>query len=442
MTTKTEALEGSRSNDRGGLKRVLGLPFLTFYGVGIILGAGIYSVIGVAAGRAGGALWVSFLISAVIAGLTGLSYAELATMYPRAGAEFTFLQRAFPKVPQIALVAGLLVAISGAATTATVAMAFSGYLRSFVAVPVVIGVGVLLVVVTLINMLGVKEAAWVNVIFTLLEVGGLVLFIALGFSSEHRAPSMPSSPAGVISAAALVFFAYLGFENIANLAEEAKRPERDLPLAIFLSLIIATLLYVLVSLAATWLQSPVLLSASEAPLVDASRGASDTVARILGGVALFATANTALAAMLSASRVLFSISRSGELPVALSRILPKRKTPWVATLVVACVAGALVPLGNVAVVASFSSFAALLAFALVNGALIVLRYRERDVRRPFRVPLSVYSFPVLPALGIIATIAVATQLEPSALVSGGIAVALFAAYSLWRWHRSRLIAVS
>ena len=421
MTTKTEALDGSRSNDPGGLKRVLGLPLLTFYGVGIILGAGIYSVIGVAAGRAGGALWVSFLISAVIAGLTGLSYAELATMYPRAGAEFTFLQRAFPKVPQIALVTGLLVAISGAATTSTVALAFSGYLRSFVAVPVVVGVGVLLVVVTLVNVLGVKEAAWVNVIFTLLEVGGLVLFIALGFSSEHRAPSTPSSPAGVISAAALVFFAYLGFENIANLAEEAKRPERDLPRAIFLSLTIATLLYVLVALAATWLQSPVQLAASEAPLVDASSGSSNTVARILGGMALFATANTALAAMLSASRVLFSISRSGELPVALSRILPKRKTPWVA---------------------SFSSFASLLAFALMNGALIVLRYRERDVRRPFRVPLSVCGLPVLPALGVIATIAVGTQLEPTALVSGGIAVALFAAYSLWRRHLSRHIGLS
>ena len=128
--------------------------------------------------------------------------------------------------------------------------------------------------------------------------------------------------------------------------------------------------------------------------------------------------------------------------MALSRILPKRKTPWVATVVVACVAGALVPLGNVAVVASFSSFASLLAFALVNAALIVLRYRERDVRRPFRVPLSVYGFPVLPALGVIATIAVGTQLEPTALVSGGIAVALFAAYSLWRRHRSRHIAVS
>ena len=209
------------------LKRALGLPALTFYGVGVILGAGIYSVLGAAAGRAGHALWLSFAISSLVAVLTALSYAELATAYPLASAEFTYLRRAVPRWPGLALVTGLLVALSGAATAATVAIAFASYLRTFLDVPPALVAWGLLAAATALNVVGVKESGWVNAAFTLLEAGGLVLFVVLGAGSERFGTALSAAPSfGVVSGAALVFFSFLGFENIANLAEEAKGPQR------------------------------------------------------------------------------------------------------------------------------------------------------------------------------------------------------------------------
>jgi basic amino acid/polyamine antiporter, APA family len=418
------------------LDRALGLGGLTFYGLGIILGAGIYSVLGAAAGHAGPALWMSFTISGVIALPTALTYAELTTMYPRAGAEFTYLLRALPRWPSVGLVTGLLVALSGAATCGTVAIAFAGYLRSFVEVPPMLVAWVLIAAAAGLNIIGVKQSGWVNVVFTLLEAGGLVLFIVVGATTDGFGEAFMTAPSfGVFSGAALVFFSFLGFENIANLAEEAKQPERDLPRAILLSLGISITLYILVALAAVALMPPEQLAQTQAPLSDAARQGSSKVAGALGGIALFATANTALVSMLVASRVLFGIAREGQIPKQLAAILPRRKTPWLAILAVTVVAAALVPLGNVGVVASLSSFASLLAFAWVNVALIVLRYREPDANRPFRVPGAIGKFPLLPAFGVAATLGIATQLGRTALLGGGGALLVLGIYAMWRRRR-------
>lgn len=420
------------------LSRALGVASLTFYGVGIILGAGIYSVLGAAAGRVGAALWISFVLSSAIALLTALSYAELATMLPHASAEFSYLRRAFPRAPAFALVVGLLVALSGAATAATVAIAFGGYLQAFGPVPVMLAAAGLLAAALALNVIGVKESSWVNIAFTAIEAGGLVLFIALGATSEGFGAALAEAPSSaVLPGAALVFFSFLGFENVANLAEEAKQPQRDLPRAILASLAIASLLYVGVAVAAVALLPPEQLSATQAPLADAARSHSPRLAGVLGGIALFATANTALVSMLVASRVVFGIAREGDLPRALAALLPRRKTPWVALLSVAAVSGVLLPFGTVAVVASLSSFAALLAFASVNAALIALRRREPERERRFRVPGEVAGVPLLPALGAIATLAIATQLERTALVAGGISTLAFAIYAGWRSRGAR-----
>jgi APA family basic amino acid/polyamine antiporter len=415
------------------LKRTLGLAGLTFYGLGIILGAGIYSVIGVAAGEAGAALWISFVVSGVVSLITALSYAELSTMHPETSAEFAYLRRALPRWPAVALVTGLLVALSGTATSATVAMAFAGYFTSLLeAPPVLVAWGVLLGALAL-NLVGVQQSAWVNTAFTLVETAGLIVFIVLGATTGAFADVLSAAPTlGVLSGAALVFFSFLGFENVANLAEEAKEPERDLPRAIFLCLGIATVLYVLVALAATALLPGEELASSQAPLADAAAERSQRIAGALGGIALFATANTALVSMLVASRVVFGIARQGEIPRALAALMPKRGTPWAATVLVAALAATLVPFGTVAVVASVSSFASLLAFAGVNVALIVLRYTEPRRRRPFRVPGTIGRFPVLPALGAATTLGVATQLDSGALLGGFVALAVFAAYAFWR----------
>jgi amino acid transporter len=415
------------------LKRALGLGTLTFYGVGIILGAGVYSVIGVAAGPAGDALWLSFALCSLVVLFTGFSYAELATAYPQAAAEFIYLRRALPKIPSIALVTGLLVALSGAATSATVAIAFASYLKTFVELPQFLVAWTLLVLAAGLNLVGVKQSGWVNVVFTLLEAGGLVAFIVVGMSSERFAEVLTAVPTtGVIAGAALVFFSFLGFENIANLAEEAKEPGRDLPRAIFLSLAVSTVLYVAVALAAVALMPAEELAGTEAPLSDAAKKSSPKVAGALGGIALFATANTALVSMLAASRVVFGIAREGGLPKIFAAILPARETPWTAILAVAAVSALLVPFGGVGVVASLSSFASLLAFAAVNVALVVLRYREPDQERPFRVPFAIGRFPIMPAIGVVTTLGIATQLERDALYGGLGALVLFAIYAIWR----------
>jgi APA family basic amino acid/polyamine antiporter len=420
------------------LRRALGLAGLTFYGVGTILGAGIYSVLGVAAGEAGEGLWMSVVISAAVALLTALSYAELSAAWPRTAAEFTYLRAALPRWPAVGLTIGLLVALSAAATSATVAIAFAGYLRSFVEVPLAIVAWALLASAVALNVIGLEASGWVNAAFTLLEAGGLVLFVGLGATSDSFGQAFAAAPSwGVVSGAALIFFAYLGFEHITNLAEESKEPERDLPRAIFVSLAIATVLYVAVALAAVALVPAEQLAESQAPLADAARGRSTVIAGALGGVALFATANTALVSMLVASRMVFGIARENELPERLAAVLERRKTPWLAILVVGAVAAALVPFGNIGVVSSMSSFAALLAFAGVNVALIVLRYREPERERPFRVPGAIGRFPILPALGAIATIAIATQLERAALLGGVIILAAIMIYALWRQRRSR-----
>lgn len=419
------------------LARTLGLAGLTFYGVGIILGAGIYSVLGAAAGQAGDPLWISFAASGLVALLTAFSYAELSTAYPRASAEFAYLRRALPRAPSVALVTGLLVALSGAATAATVAIAFAGYLRSLVELPVAVVAWSLLGAATLLNVAGIKASGWINTAFTLIEGAGLLLFVGLGATSESFGRAFTAAPTlGVASAAALVFFSFLGFENIANLAEEAKRPERDVPRAIFLSLGIATTLYVLVAIAAVALLPAEQLADSDAPLADAASGASTKIAGALGGIALFATANTALVSILVASRVVFGIARERELPEKLAAVSRKQKSPWAAILVVGGVAAALVPFGEVGVVASLSSFASLVAFTAVNGALIVLRYREPDANRPFRVPGTIGRFPVLPALGALATVGVATQLDGTAVLGGAAASFAFVAYAIW-WRRRR-----
>jgi basic amino acid/polyamine antiporter, APA family len=431
--------EAQAPSGGSGLKRTLGLPSLFLYGLGAILGAGIYSVLGAAAGRAGEGVWLSFLLSALLALVTSLAYAELSTAYPRAGAEYVYLRRALPAHRWAAFAAAVMMAASSAATAATVSLAFAGYLGGFIQLPQIAVAAALLAALTAVAIWGIRQSAWMSALFTLIEAGGLVLFIVVGARTEGFGEALAAQPSwGLFGGASLVFFSFLGFENIANLAEEAKKPERDLPRAILLSLGAATVLYVLVALAAVALIDPAELAESDAPLAAAVAKASPRLVGALGGVALFATTNTALSSIISGSRLLYGVSRGGDLPQRVGAVLGKRRTPWVATLIVAAVAGALVPLGKVAVVASVSSFAALLAFASVNVAVIALRYREPDRERPFRVPLTVGRFPLLPAFGAVSSLALLTQLERDALIGGAVllAVTLGAHFALNRRGRS------
>jgi basic amino acid/polyamine antiporter, APA family len=421
------------------LKPVLGPIQLIFYSIGVIIGAGVYSVIGTAAGLAQSGLWLSFLVSAVVALLTALSYAEMATAFPHAGAEYVYVRRAWPHTDWLAFGIGAVILIGGAATAATVAVAFGGYLRVFADWPVALSALILLAACTAVNVWGLRESSWINVLFTSIEIAGLVLVIAVAFTADAKpaqtVPAPLAEPA-ILAAAALLFFVYLGFEHIANMSEEVRHPARDLPLALLVSLGVTTALYIAVAFAALALATPAELAASEAPLASAVQRAWPGAERLLSAIALFATANTVLITLVAMSRLAFSMARDREIAGVFARLLHVRQTPWTAALLMFAMAAALLPVGSVKFLAQMSSFAALVAFLAVNVALIALRYRMPEHRRPFRVPFAVGRLPVLPVLALASIVLLLTHFDWQIYVAGIAALALSAiAYAVRQWSR-------
>ena len=410
------------------LKPVLGPFELVFYSVGVIIGAGVYSVLGAAAGLAQHDLWISFLASAAVALLTALSYAEMATSFPEAGGEYVYVRRAWPRADWLAFGIGALILIGGSATAATVAIAFGGYLRVFVDWPAPLSAVLLLAGCTAFNIWGMRESSWMNVLFTSVEVIGLLLVVAAAWMYDGPPPqTAPVTETSVMAAAALLFFVYLGFEEVANLAEEARNPARDLPFALFASLAATTALYIAVSFAALSLASPSELAASAAPLAAAIEKAWPRAAGLLSAIALFATANTVLITVIATSRVAFSMARDKEIPGGFARLLPRRQTPWAAALLTCAMAAVLIPVGSVKMLAEMSSFAALAAFLAVNASLLVLRRKLPDRKRPFRVPFGLFGVPLPPVLAIVAIGVLLFHFEWQIYAAGAIALAVTAA---------------
>lgn len=406
------------------LKPVIGTFQLLFYSIGVIVGAGVYSVIGAAAGLAGDGLWLSFLIGAAIAFLTALSYAEMTTTFPAAGAEYAYVKLVFPHARLPSLGIGLVILMGGAATASAVAVAFGGYAAQLFDVPVLPSALVLLAACTLLNILGLKESSWANVLFTAIEVAGLLLVIVIGFRQETvlRPVTNASLQPGLMAASALIFFVYLGFEEVANISEEVRDPARDIPRAILWSLGITTALYVLVALAALALATPAELASSAAPLATAVAKVWPAGAVVLSAIALFATANTVLITLIATSRLGYAMARDHDLPASLARLLPGRQTPWIAALVTFGGSALLLPIGQVGILAGLSSFAALLAFLAVNATLIALRLKYPERHRPFRVPVSLGRWPLLPIVSIALIVTLMGYFERTVYVGGGVAL--------------------
>ncbi|MCQ8894806.1 MAG: amino acid permease, partial [Methanolinea sp.] len=373
----------------GGLARRLGFWEVTLSGVGIILGAGIYALIGAAAVTAGNAVWVSFGVAALVAFFTALSYMELASMMPAVGAEYEYCARAVGK--RAAMVIGWLIIFSGILGAATVSLGFAGYLGRIFPLPLPVAALALIVGLTGLLLAGVKESALVAVAFTLVEVGGLILIIIAGIPYLGTVDYLELPPGtgitGVLSAAALVFFAYQGFEEMVKFSEETHKPERTIPLALIVALGISTVLYMLVSVSAVSVTGWEVLSSSPAPFASVASAAWGTDASLLLSViALFATANTALMMMFASSRISYGMARAGSLPSVLAFVHPGRKTPWVTSILVGAGALLFMSLGDIAFVANVSNFTLFVTFIVVNLSVIVLRYREPRTFRPFAVP--------------------------------------------------------
>lgn len=405
------AVENEKSK---GLTKSLGLVRLSLYGVGTIIGAGIYSVIAPAAGVAGDGIWLSFLLAAIISGFSGLSYAEIASALPGAGAEHNFLRKTFPDAPAIAFAIGLFIAVHGAATLATVALTFGNYAQTFLSVaPTVIAIG-LMTAATAINVSGIGKASFVSAALTVFQVCCLIGFAAFAISIGPRpitdAVTWPTSFGGVVQGTAILFFIYSGYEHMASLSEEARRPERDLWRAFMIALALTTVVYLAVILGVLSLMEAGQLSGSQFPLADAATRLGGTFGIVIIGAALLATANAVLSASLSGSRLLFGMSRAGDLPKILSSITAEGRSPWVGALAFLTAAAAFAAVGEIEFVASLSSLGVTLVFAAINTAVVVLRFTQPDLERPFRLP-SIGKVPVAAVLGVSSSLVLAAQYE-------------------------------
>jgi len=387
------------------LNRHIGLFALIVYGVGDILGAGIYGLIGKAAGEMGNAIWMAFLASMIAAGLTGLSYASLGSRYPRAGGASFFTHHAF-KSNFLAYVIGLAALSSGVTSMAAGSRAFAGYFTSLVsAVPVDLVVIAFCFVIAGVVIRGIRESMWMNMLCTGIELGGLLLVIVIGAkflgTVDYTSAVTVVNPAGdltfslILSGAVLTFYSFVGFEDIINVSEEVKNPESNMPKGILFSVLIASIIYITISLVAVSVIPAAELAASSAPLVDVVKRAAPWFPPIaFAFIAMFAVANTALLNFIMGSRLIYGMANQGLMPKVLANV-NRRRTPYVSSLAVLGFMLVLALTGNIASLARATSVLLLLCFMVVNVALVVLKHRKGEPKGRFEIP---YVIPVLGAL--------------------------------------------
>ncbi|GGY72660.1 amino acid permease [Cellvibrio zantedeschiae] len=387
------------------LHRHIGLFALVIYGVGDILGAGIYALIGKAAGEMGNGIWMAFLASMVAAGLTGLSYASLGSRYPRAGGASFFTHHAF-KSNFLAYVIGLAALSSGVTSMAAGSRAFAGYFTTLVsAVPVDLVVVTFCLVLAGVVIRGIRESMWMNMLCTGIELGGLLLVISVGAkfigSVDYTSTVTVANPAGdlsfslILSGAVLTFYSFVGFEDIINVSEEVKNPESTMPKGILLAVLIASTIYVTISLVAVSVIPAAELATSSAPLVDVVKRAAPWFPPIaFAFIAMFAVANTALLNFIMGSRLIYGMANQGLMPKVLGKV-SRRRTPYVSSLAVLGFMLVLALTGNIASLARATSVLLLICFMMVNLALVVLKYRKGEPKGRFEIPA------VVPVLGTV-----------------------------------------
>lgn len=408
------------------LRRSLTTPLLYFFILGDVLGAGVYVLVGQIAADAGGAVWVPLAVALLLALLTAAGYAELATKYPRAGGASHYATRAFG--PFAGFMAGFCMLAAGVVSVAALARGFGGdYLTAFVSLPVALVAVVFLALLALVNARGIKDSTRANVVATLVEVGGLVLIVALGAWLVLRGDGdlarlgklgtpEKGAAAAVLSGAVLAYYSFVGFETSVNVAEETRDPRRSYPRALFGALATAGAVYVLVGLAASAAVPTDELAASSGPLLEVVKAAGGVPVWLFSAIALVAVANGALLTGIMSSRLAYGMARDGLLPGVLARVLPRRRTPWVAIAVTTGLAMLLALTGTVATLAATLVLLLLIVFALVNTAVLVLR-RDRGTADHFRAPT------VVPVLGLASCVLLATRIEGEVWARGLLIVA-------------------
>jgi APA family basic amino acid/polyamine antiporter len=425
-TKSIEQLVGDVEKGAKALKRTLSALDLTLLGIGAIIGTGIFVLTGTAAAnQAGPAIVLSYTIAGLACGFAALCYAEFSAMIPISGSAYTYAYATLGEI--FAWMIGWDLILEYAVGSMTVAVGWSGYFQRILAgfgvhlpawmsaapdpgagtlvnVPamlIVLGIMVLLVI-------GVRESARFNAAMVTVKLAAVAFFIVVGFTyvkPENWSPFMPYGFSGVMTGAAVVFFAYIGFDAVSTTAEEAKNPSRDLPIGIIASLIICTLLYLIVAGILTGIV-PVVQYKADQQFLNAPVGYALAVinknwaAGLVSAGAVAGITSVLLVMLMSQPRIFFAMSRDQLLPAGVSRVHPRFRTPYITTIITCVIVAIVAGFVPITVLGEMTSIGTLFAFVVVSLAVIVLRIRRPEARRPFRVPGGY----IIPILGVLACV--------------------------------------
>ena len=418
-------MESVQSGTPERLHRTIGPVGASLSGIGIVLGAGIYVLIGEAASEVGSGAWLAFFVGAVLAAATGLSYAELTSTIPEAAAAAAFAGESFG--PRVGFVTGWMDVVVNLIGAPAVALGFAGYFSSLIGGDEVLVAVLTIGLCALIAIIGVGETIRLASLFALIEAGGLILVIVVGvpFLGDANLLQFDHGAAGLLAGAALVFFAYEGFEEIATLSEEVENPTRNIPLALLIAISVTTILYVTVTAVAVSVVPTAQLAGDSSPLASVVRVATnDRVADALSVVALFATFNTVLLLLATGPRAMYGMARRRLLPAVVGSVWAARGTPWIAILASAAVAVGFAVTGDIGFVAQVTNFAVFILFIVVNAAVIRLRFSQPDRRRPFRLRPTVGRVPLIPVVGLGGALLLSGFMAREAFLVGLLALAL------------------
>ena len=372
--------------DKATLTRVITLPLLVFYGVGTILGAGIYSLTGKIAGLSGIYTPVSFLLSALIAAFVAFSYAELSSRYPKSAGEAVYVDQAFAKSWLTALT-GWGIVFTGIVSAAVMAHGFHGYLNEFTELPVGVSIIAYVLFITIIAILGISLSVNLAALVTIIEISGIALILYVCQESlltltvrwhEFIPPLSWDTWQPIIFGAFIAFYAFIGFEDMVNVAEEVIDPEKNLPTGIIIALIITTIVYVLVSFAAVLTLPIDKLANHAAPFALIIKENSQVPVSVISLISLIAILNGALIQIVMGSRVLYGMAEQGVAPACFKVIHPKTRTPIIATVFFSILLLVIALWLPIVMLAKITSFVILTIFTLVNLSLCVIKFQHYE----------------------------------------------------------------
>jgi basic amino acid/polyamine antiporter, APA family len=407
-----------------GLKRTLNLLDATSIGIGAIIGAGIFVVLGIAIGYAGPAVIFSIVIAGIVASFTAFSFAELGSAIPKEGGAYTYAYELIS--PSAAFIVGCLWIFAQIVAGVAISIGFASYFVTIMPILPVKTVAVLAaLILTGLNLIGIKQSTTVNNVLVIIKIAILTLFISFGIFQVHPQNYSEISPNGlfgILQGAGFIFFAYLGFGRIATLGEEVKKPEKTLPRAILIALSVSIIIYILVGLTATGLVDYRILAQSGSPIAVAanSMGKPTLVAAVALG-ALIATASVLLTNLIGLSRVSYAMARNGQLPKTVARVSSKYGTPYVSILVMGAILVVLTFALDLRQAAAITSFALLATHVFVNLSAIRLR-KKMSNSTSFRVPF----FPLVPVLGLGSCIILMFSLPQESWIVAAIVVTISA----------------